>query len=452
MRRLAVLSAIAGLATLWLQVPAPAQTLLERLVMPGPLVEGHAKLEAQCTKCHEPFSRHSQSNLCLDCHKDIAADRAARTGIHGREREALSAQCRQCHSDHKGRAFDVTQLDRETFNHDLTNYRLVDAHRTVPCAGCHTENVKFRKASSVCFECHKRADPHRGRLGESCENCHSTVKWRDTKPFDHDKTHFALEGAHAKVACAACHAGQVYKDMATSCVSCHRLQDVHADRYGTRCETCHDQTRWANRRFDHDKTKYPLRGAHVRVNCDTCHTGSLYQDKLATTCASCHRKDDPHRGKLGERCETCHGNSDWRKKVSFDHDLTRFPLVGLHAQVPCEECHRSQSYKGEPVACEKCHEDVHQGRLGGRCASCHNPNGWARWRFDHGRQTNFPLTGAHQKLACENCHKTKSPPSLKLASDCYGCHRGKDVHYGSFGRDCQRCHNTAEWRKLELKR
>jgi len=452
MRRRAVLLAIAGLATLWLAMPASAQTLLERLVMPGPLVEGHAKLEAECSKCHEPFARHSQSNLCLDCHKEVAADRSNRTGLHGREREAVAAPCRQCHSDHKGREFDVTQLDRETFNHDLANYRLVDSHRNVPCTGCHLEKVKFRKAPSVCFECHKKSDPHRGRLGEACDNCRGVVKWRDTKPFNHDRTRFALEGAHAKIACATCHAGQVYKDMGTSCVSCHRLQDVHADRYGARCETCHDQLRWASGRFDHDKTKYPLRGAHAKVKCDTCHTGSLYQDKLATSCVSCHRKDDPHRGKLGPRCETCHGEVDWRKSVSFDHDLTRFPLVGLHAQVPCEECHRSPSYKDAPVACEKCHEDFHQGRLGGRCATCHNPNGWARWRFDHARQTKFPLTGAHQKAACENCHKAKSPPSLKLATDCYSCHRGVDPHYGSFGRDCQRCHNTAEWRRLDLKR
>jgi hypothetical protein len=240
--------------------------------------------------------------------------------------------------------------------------------------------------------------------------------------------------------------------MAMSCASCHRLQDVHADRYGARCETCHDQVKWANARFDHDKSRYPLRGAHAKVKCDTCHTGSLYQDKLATTCISCHRKDDSHRGKLGERCETCHGEADWRKSVSFDHDLTRFPLVGLHARVPCEECHRSPSYKGEPVACEKCHEDFHRGRLGGRCATCHNPNGWVRWRFDHGRQTKFPLTGAHQKLVCESCHKSTSPATLKLATDCYSCHRSADAHQGTFGQDCQRCHNTTEWRKLELKK
>ena len=129
--------AIASICVLAFQVHADAQSLLERLVMPGPLVEGHAKLEAQCSKCHEPFSRHSQTKLCLDCHKDVAADRAARLGVHGREAEALKRECKQCHTDHKGRGADINQLDRETFNHDFSNYKLVDAHRNVPCESCH---------------------------------------------------------------------------------------------------------------------------------------------------------------------------------------------------------------------------------------------------------------------------------------------------------------------------
>lgn len=450
-RRLAAIVVITSIFVLVLQARAHAQTLLERLVMPGPLVEGHAKLEAQCSKCHEPFSRHSQTKLCLDCHKETAADRATRKGIHGREREALTLECKQCHTDHKGRSADINQLDRETFNHDLSNYKLVDAHSSVPCEGCHTEKGKFRKTPSVCFECHKKVDPHRGRLGEKCDNCHTVVKWRGTKPFDHGKTRFALEGAHKDVACATCHTGELYKDLAVSCASCHRLQDIHADRYGAKCETCHDQAKWKTVRFDHDKTKYPLRGGHVKVKCDACHTGDLYREKLATSCNSCHRKEDPHKGKLGERCEDCHNDTDWRKNISFDHEITRFPLIGLHAPVPCEECHRSPTYKNEPVACEKCHKDFHQGRLGVRCVDCHNPNGWARWRFDHTRQTKYPLTGAHQKIVCEACHKAKSPPDLKLATDCYSCHRSADVHNGTFGRDCQRCHVTAEWRKLEIK-
>jgi len=449
-RQHALTIVLAAICLLALQQGAVPETLIEKLVMPGPLAQGHAKLEQNCSNCHESFSRSSQARLCLDCHKEINADRVARAGFHGRNQRAATLQCNQCHTDHKGRGADIRQLDRQTFDHSQTNFKLIAAHISVPCNGCHAENVRFRKAPSVCFECHKKVDPHQGRLGEQCDNCHTSTKWRETKAFDHGKTKFPLQGAHKDVACATCHAGELYRDLPSTCVSCHRLQDVHADRYGAKCETCHDQSKWKPAHFNHDKTKFPLRGGHAAVKCDTCHTGSLYRDRLATACVSCHRKEDPHKGKLGERCERCHGDADWRKNLTFDHELTRFPLIGLHAPVACEECHRTPVYKDTPTACEKCHKDFHQGRLGSGCGSCHNPNGWARWRFDHARQTKFPLTGAHEKIVCEACHKTKSS-SLKLATNCIGCHMSADVHRGAFGQDCERCHVATGWRNVNIR-
>jgi hypothetical protein len=439
----ATLSALSGVA--------PAQTLLERLIMPGPVVEGHVKLEAECGKCHEPYARASQTRLCLDCHKEIAADRAQEKRFHGRNREGVKQECNHCHTDHKGRNADITQFDRETFNHEFANFQLKDAHKSAPCEGCHRPKVIFRKAAGLCFDCHKSADPHKRQLGEKCDQCHAETKWTSAKPFDHARTKFALQGAHKDVKCATCHAGEIYKNLAQTCVSCHRLQDVHADRYGAKCESCHDQIKWKPARFDHDKTKYPLRGAHPKVKCDACHTGDLYRQKLATTCVSCHKKDDPHKGELSARCERCHNDVAWEKNVTFEHDITRFPLIGLHGAVSCEECHRSTTYKNEPVACEKCHKDWHQARLGTACGQCHNPNGWARWRFDHTRQTKYKLTGAHEKIACEACHAVKNPPNLKLATDCYACHSKADVHRGTFGRPCERCHVTTDWRKLAIR-
>jgi len=433
-------------------ISAAPQTVLERMIMPGPLALSHAKYEGDCAKCHRPFSRQSQTSLCLDCHTEISADRSAERGFHGRQVEAAKQECNRCHTDHKGRQADIVSLDRETFDHDDTNYQLVDAHRSVTCVQCHLSTVAFRKAPSRCIDCHRQIDPHRGALGEVCDTCHSVSAWHQTRTFDHTKTKFPLEGAHRDVGCATCHVGQVYKDISHTCVSCHRLQDVHAQRYGNACETCHDQTRFKPAHFDHDKTKYPLRGAHAKVACDACHIGFIYRDKLNTTCVSCHRRNDPHQGQLGQRCQTCHDDVDWQKKILFDHDLTRFPLIGLHASVLCEECHRNLTFKNTPILCERCHQDSHhQGRLSARCATCHTPNGWARWQFDHTRQANYALTGAHAKLACETCHATRNPPTLRLATDCYSCHRRADAHSGSFGRSCERCHGTSNWRALKFR-
>jgi hypothetical protein len=427
-----------------------AQSLFEKLVTPGPVVAGHGKLEKECGNCHEPFARRSQSRLCLACHKEIAADRPADKGFHGRQPDAKKQECNFCHTDHVGRDADIVQLDRETFNHAFTNFALRDAHKAVGCNACHAQTVKFRNAPGSCFDCHKANDPHKGRLGESCDKCHDETAWRRVKPFDHDRTKFRLQGAHRTVLCAACHVGERYKDIGTACVDCHRIQDVHVGRYGAKCETCHDQSKWRSVRFDHGKaTKFPLRAAHAKVKCDSCHTGDLYRDKLATTCVSCHRKDDRHAGKLGNRCEQCHGEAGWRRITAFDHAITRFPLIGRHAILPCEECHRSLSFKGTSLNCASCHQDQHhEGRLGANCALCHNPNSWSWWRFDHDAQTRYPLTGAHRGLDCQACHAIRNVAKVALATDCYACHRQDDAHRGAFGQRCERCHTTSSFKQV----
>lgn len=425
--------------------PATAQSWFDRLVMPGPLVKGHAEYEKECNKCHEPYSKGSQTQLCLDCHKDVAADRSQSLGLHGRRPDAVKAECNHCHTEHKGRDADIVQFDRETFDHGYTDFTLKGAHETARCEGCHKPAVAYRKAPQLCIDCHKKDEPHKGRLGEKCDSCHNENAWRSVKPFDHSQTRFSLAGAHEKVACNACHAGERYKGISTICADCHQLQDVHGGRYGAKCDNCHRPEKWNVIRFDHDRqTKFALRGKHQQTKCDTCHTGDLYRDKLSTACVSCHKKNDPHEGQLGTQCETCHNETGWRQKVAFDHDLTRFPLIGLHGLLPCEECHRTQSFKDVSTQCSSCHEDTyHKGRFGPDCAQCHNPNGWELWRFNHDRQTDFPLTGAHRQLTCHLCHReSQAGQKISLSSTCYACHANDDEHQGSFGRQCDKCHTT----------
>ena len=46
----------------------------ETLLMPGKLTAAHAKFEEDCAKCHDRSDRSRQTALCLDCHKETAAD------------------------------------------------------------------------------------------------------------------------------------------------------------------------------------------------------------------------------------------------------------------------------------------------------------------------------------------------------------------------------------------
>jgi hypothetical protein len=485
---------------------------LESLLSPGPVSAAHAKQENDCTNCHDRANRARQSELCMSCHKDIAADVQQRTGFHGRMPNAGTAgQCQACHSEHHGRESSIVRLDTVQFDHAQTDFALTGSHRSLDCSSCHASGKRWSETTGTCIACHRKVDYHNGQLGERCADCHSTSTWANAR-FDHAKTEFALNGAHQALSCGACHIGGNYKvapkncfgchatddvhrgergrdcgschttsdwktarfdhaketgfallgshakqnclschrsgrytdDLPRSCVGCHRADDSHAGRFGEKCGDCHNNDGWKPANYDHTaRTGFTLTGAHARIDCHSCHTANVTQQKLGKDCASCHQAIDPHGGLLKDSCDSCHTQEAWRRDVSFDHDLTNFPLLGLHNVVSCAQCHRSLAFTAAATTCNGCHavQDVHKGGLGDKCESCHSPNSWGIWDFDHGKQTKFALTGAHQPLSCASCHKVP-PGTSKTSSECVACHRSDDRHLGQFGLQCQRCHTT----------
>src|SRR5258708_28726873 len=135
---------------------------VETLLMPGKVSQAHIKQESSCANCHDRSNARPQSALCLDCHKDVAADVQEQGGFHGRMQNAGAGECRACHTEHKGRAADIVQLDRWQFNHRLTDFELTGAHASLNCASCHTKDEAFRKATPTCISCHKADDVHHG--------------------------------------------------------------------------------------------------------------------------------------------------------------------------------------------------------------------------------------------------------------------------------------------------
>jgi hypothetical protein len=160
--------------------------------------------------------------------------------------------------------------------------------------------------------------------------------------------------------------------------------------------------------------------------------------------------DDVHHGQQGTDCVDCHGELGWGRDVFFEHDLTRLPLLGLHAVIACEQCHATPRFKDAEIVCSSCHiaDDPHRESLGIACERCHNPNGWNLWRFDHGLETGFALHGAHAEIDCHGCHGSAAGP-VAITGGCSGCHARDDRHFGEFGPDCERCHVDSAWSDLE---
>ena len=61
--------------------------------------------------------------------------------------------------------------------------------------------------------------------------------------------------------------------------------------FGTACQDCHSSVDWRSDSFDHDVTAFALRGAHVDVDCLTCHADGFVD--TPTQCISCHADDEP---------------------------------------------------------------------------------------------------------------------------------------------------------------
>ncbi|NOQ89520.1 MAG: cytochrome C [Gammaproteobacteria bacterium] len=418
------------------------------LLMPGPVIEAHKKYEHECEQCHDTSDKQKQGQLCVQCHdhKNILDDLSKKTGFHGHLPKQSQDDCKHCHTEHEGRDAQIVLLNQSTFDHQKTDFLLKGTHKKTACDSCHKKDKKYSEAPVDCYSCHKKADTHDGKQGKKCGDCHKSTNWKETG-FDHDKTDFALKGTHKETTCNACHINSKYKDTPKTCISCHQVNDVHRGEFGKKCETCHNSKKWDEALFDHNKkTDFPLYGKHKKATCTSCHTSSNTKKELPTKCYGCHKNDDSHKGRYGNKCNDCHKTSSWDKQ-KFDHDKkTDFPLRGKHSKTACNACHKGDLYKDELSSkCIDCHkrDDVHRGKQGKECDSCHNEKGWhSNVVFDHDLAS-FPLIGMHAATQCEECHL--SAEYGKTETECNICHSDDDVHKTRLGTDCETCHTPNSW-------
>jgi len=215
------------------------------------------------------------------------------------------------------------------------------------------------------------------------------------------------------------------------------------------------------------------------VSCRACHgpfpgQRAKFKGLAFGRCMDCH--NDAHLGQFAKAkpdCERCHVVDGFvpARFENEQHKDTRFVLEGAHQAVACTRCHphdlhppaqarRARSVRPERFSlaafklpskgekCESCHSDPHGGQFRDRgCVSCHGTVSFHDVKFDHQKDTRFPLTGRHAGTACASCHKpTKGLVRYKpLPTACDGCHA--DVHVGQLAGDCARCHGTEDFKR-----
>jgi hypothetical protein len=398
-------------------------------------------LEPSCASCHEDVHRGRIKAACTDCHTTAAWAPATR------------------------------------FDHSRTDYPLTGRHQDLACRKCHAAKATAPRPGMSelepafaplrfpeCSSCHQ--DPHQGRLGTACSDCHVTASFAQRKSgaFDHGRTRYPLEGRHAGVACAACHgAGSHRRNPAfASCASCHR--DAH-DSSATvparvrDCAACHTLAGFKPSSFDTTR--------HRQGRCADCHLESHGQQLAGlagvATCGSCHVL-------TGWLASTYTGER---------HRLAGFALEGRHAAASCGACHSAQRadlppfpvtdslgpagvrFKLGRTGCASCHADPHRGQYQDRCASCHDARAFRPSTLGPAghAEYGFALDGAHRAVACAACHAgldsrtggaflvaaAKQPMPLALTTDkktCAACHQSPhgDQFRAREGGRCDLCH------------
>jgi hypothetical protein len=422
-----------------------------------PLTAAHASVAcAQCHPAGRPFKGTATS--CSGCHMTDFTTAANPPHTGG---TAFTTDCASCHNM-------ATWHPATNFDHAKTGFTIVGAHLACTCQQCHVNNV-FKGTASTCFGCHQgdftnvKTPPHTG-FPTDCSTCHSSASWHPAT-FDHNKTAFPLTGSHVATACASCHVNNVYKGTSTTCYNCHTGDFTNAKNpshtgFSTSCVTCHTTTAWQPANFDHNKTAFPLAGAHTAVACAQCHVNNVYKG-TATLCFTCHQTDftnakvPPHTG-FPTDCKSCHTMVAGWRPATFDHSKTAFALTGAHVATPCASCHKNNVYKGTSALCYSCHATdftnaktpvAHTG-FPTDCSTCHTTTVWQPASLFNHSKTNFALVGAHVATPCASCHKNNVYAGTPTT--CYNCHQSdlatatSPPHTG-FPQDCSTCHASTTW-------
>ncbi|MGB5386426.1 MAG: hypothetical protein WBN20_06550 [Eudoraea sp.] len=239
-------------------------------------------------------------------------------------------------------------------------------------------------------------------------------------------------------------------------------QSPHGDDLDMDCVKCHNPGGWninyQTIQFDHSKTDFQLEGTHANVDCKLCHSTNVF-DQAPMDCASCHL--DIHSQSVGNDCVRCHTSETWLvDNIPELHEANGFPLIGVHSNLSCIECHNTDSsnLRIDPLGneCIDCHQDDYaatqnpnhqQAGFSTDCIECHSPLGFG-WDSESINHDFFPLTEGHNIQDCTQCHTTGNYSDA--SPECVSCHQedyagtmNPNHSSSGFSTDCVACHTTS---------
>lgn len=361
--------AVAGFIGLLAAFKGAATTLF----LHAPLSSAHARLEADCQACHEPWNG-ATSEKCLSCHKrNLAHD------THSKE-------------------------------------RLINPVKAKPVD-------RLKEAS--CIECHREHQPVKasGYTGPEglCAKCHPPESLPPGRHFSGEK------GSCQKAGCHRYHTNITYREIAYG----NRLRFLQTSKIIAKKEPApykkldiNELERMRKDSFYSVKpavtSRYEIsRHSGGEATCGSCHkseNGSVELAPKVTVCLPCHKTETK------TFLNGAHGAAE------RSHNTGAFFGHETGERVTCGSCHDSHSLRLEDArikACEKCHDSAHSKSYRGSghyrylsdptfaskkltgvdCAGCHMPRlhetGGAT---DHNESLSVSTKERMARTVCVQCH------------------------------------------------
>lgn len=220
----------------------------QRMANPGTLSNAHAFLDHNCSACHTP-GKGAEAINCIVCHaNDDSILQRQPTAFH-----SDIGNCRDCHSEHRGRHAEMTDMD-----HDVL--AVIGRKNLAETATDGSESAAL-------------------------------LAWLK---------HAGTDGSKAP-ASDFVHPQLTANERTLNCASCHQNDDQHFGLFGTDCSSCHEATRWNLPEFRHPSSN--------SKDCSQCHQAPPSHYMMHFKMISAKVAGKPH-AKVSE-CYTCHQTTSW---------------------------------------------------------------------------------------------------------------------------------------------
>lgn len=164
----------------------------------------------------------------------------------------------------------------------------------------------------------------------------------------------------------------------------------------------------------------------------------------------------PHGSQLKIDCAQCHTSESWSVNsqfILFDHQVTQFPLEGVHKLTDCSSCHNTLVFENTQAECISCHKDIHEQSVGNDCTRCHTTDNWLVLNIPEIHESNgFSLVGNHANVSCSECHTNGNELNITpIGNECINCHEdtfnattNPNHSSGGFSKECTQCHDASK--------